>query len=169
MNGASTVVKGELPPTKDEDRRLTTGVIDLTLPPPAEDDGMDVEIVVESVETLIKPISKSMKAYAGVERIGDPHDQDLPIFMSRKARDRAHEAAHSARGRKRWAASCWAISSTTRLGQLFVDVAEVVVADQAKGTYVSINFDHAAWRQVFDRLDRDFRAWSCWAGCTPIW
>lgn len=131
--------------------------IGLTVPEPVTG-GEELEIVVESVEELIKPESKSMEAYSGVESVGQVSERDIPIFIRRDAIEQARRAADvSARADEE--VGGFLVGSVFRdpnTGRLFVEINEVVEADQARGTYVSIDFDYNAWHQVLDRIDNDF-------------
>jgi hypothetical protein len=99
-----------------------------------------------------------MAAYADVEIQGQVSEKCLPIFVRRGAMEQARKAAHvGAKAEEEVGGfllgNVWRDPDTQRL---FVDITEVVEADQARGTYVSIHFDYNAWRQVLDRIDRDF-------------
>jgi hypothetical protein len=124
--------------------------------PPAEPD--DLEIVVDSVEELIKPEPKSMKTYPNLELVGQIGEGQIPIFVRRGARDRSLKAASVSAGTEEEVGGflIGRVYRDPETGQLFVEVAEVVEADQARGTYLSVDFDYNAWRQVLDRIDRDF-------------
>ena len=127
-----------------------------TLPQPAPQE--DIEIVVDSVEELIKPEPRSIKEYANVELVGQKVEGQIPIFARRGAMARALQAASVSAGSEAEVGG-FLIGSVHRdpeTNELFVEVSEVVEADQARGTYLSVDFDYNSWRQVLDRIDRDF-------------
>jgi len=41
--------------------------------------------------------------------------------------------------------------------RLFVEISETVPTDRARGTYVSLEFNYEAWRQVLDRVEGDIQ------------
>lgn len=157
-----------LPEVQDKGE-ISVPVGDTAQPVPAGDTGQpvsepaaakeDLEIVIESVEELIKPESKSMKVYSDAELVWQVSDQDVPIFMRRGAREQAHKSAHvSAKAVEE--VGGFLLGNVFRdpdTERLFVEISQVVEADQAKGTYVSLDFNYSAWRQVLDRIDKEFQ------------
>lgn len=130
-----------------------------SLPTPPAKPEEDLNIVVESVEELIKPELKAMSVYTNTETVGSISDQDLPIFIRRGALALARKAAEHS-GKVDEEVGGFLVGKVFKdpaTEGLFVEVSEVVEADKAKGTYVSLNFSYEAWRQVLDRLDHEFR------------
>ena len=148
------------PPPKSSqpsgDGEITIDVGETIVQPAGGNDA--VEIIIESVEELIKPEGKSMKAYSDIEPVGKVNDEDIPIFMRRGAMQIAHKSAHSSLTAQEEMGG-FLIGNVFRdpdTERLFVEISEVVEADQAKGTYVRLDFTHEAWRQVLDRIDHEF-------------
>ncbi len=125
-------------------------------PAPVEDE--EIEVKVEFVEDLIKPKSKSMTAYADKESVGQISEQDIPIFMKRSAMKQARKSAStSAESLEEVGGFLLGnVFCDSGTGRLFVEISEVVEADEARGTAVTLDFNYSAWRQVIDRIDKDF-------------
>jgi hypothetical protein len=125
-------------------------------PPEKPED--DLNIVIESVEELIKPVPKSMSTYVDKEINGTISDLDLPIFIKRCAMQKAHKAADVSMQVDEEVGGFLVgnVYKDPETDRLFVDISEVVEADKAHGTYVSLNFNYESWRQVLDRIDREF-------------
>jgi hypothetical protein len=124
-----------------------------------EDTDSAIEVEVESVEYLITPTPKSVDSYQDIELIGQKIESgDLPIYFRRGAWKLAHEAANVSKQVDEEVGG-FLIGNAHRdpaTNQLFVEIAGIVVADQAQGTAVSIDFNYSAWRQVIEKLKTEF-------------
>ncbi len=150
------------PPSKADSRDLGEITISEserqpTTPPAKAIDDLDIKI--EQVEELIKPEDKSTKSYSNVETVGVIAEDEIPIFFKRSALAQAHQSAHvSAKAVEEVGGFLLGkVLRDPESTRLFVEISEVVEADQAKGTYVSLDFNYNAWRQVLDRLDRELK------------
>jgi hypothetical protein len=146
------------PPPAAPLREQNVGEITVLPDDAAGEAGEEIEIVVEQVEELVKPTSKSIAAYADKEPIGQVSEHDVPIFMRRSAWKQAHQSANASL-EVREEVGGFLLGNVFRdseTDRLFVEISEAVEADGAKGTGVSLDLDYGAWRQVLDRIDRDF-------------
>ncbi len=130
---------------------------------PAEDTPQagsdDIVIKIESSEELVKPKSKSMRAYTDKEAIGKVVEQDIPIFVKRSAMEHATKSAKiSADVREEIGGFLVGeVFHDPDHNRLFVEISEVIESSEAKGTAVSLDFNYSAWRQVLDRIDQNFK------------
>ena len=142
---------------KVESKEPLTAVSPPTPTPPSAAE--EPEIVIGSVEQLITPEAKSMKSYSDVEAVGQIAEQDIPIFIHRTAMEKTRKSAGvSAKANEE--VGGFFIGSVFRdpeNDRLFVEISETVETDRARGTYVSLEFNYEAWRQVLDRIEGDIR------------
>ncbi|MBK8031254.1 MAG: hypothetical protein IPK17_17540 [Chloroflexi bacterium] len=126
--------------------------------PPAGADSEDIKIEVIDVEDLIKPIEKSMDAYPNLQMCGLIAQDDMPIFFRRGAMAEAHKSAVLSKEVTEEVGGFMLgnVCRDTKNGRMFVEIAEVVPTDKAKGTYVRLDFNYQAWRQVLDKIDAEF-------------
>ncbi len=89
--------------------------------------------------------------------IGTVGDQDLPVLMRAEALEQARRAAHvGAQAEEEIGGFLLGkVHRDPADDRLFVDVSEVVEADKAQGTYVSLHFNYDSWQPVLDRIDRE--------------
>ncbi len=123
-----------------------------------EEEEEEIDIVIGSVEELIKPESKSMQDYSDAEPVGQISEQDVPIFLRRGAREQTMKSA-SASAQAVEEMGGFLLGNVFRdpdTDRLFVEISEAVEADEAQGTAGSLDFDYNVWRQVLDRIDKDF-------------
>jgi len=129
----------------------------LTSRPAATAKADNIEIVIDSVEQLVKPQPKSMKSYTDAEALGKIANDDIPIFIHRTAMKIAEQSAGSS-SRSNEEVGGFLLGSVFRdpdEDRLFVEISEAVETDRARGTYVSLEFNYEAWRQVLDRIENN--------------
>ncbi len=117
-----------------------------------------LEIIVDSVENLVKPQSRSLRDYVDLERVGEATGPAPPILMRRGALEQARRSAAvgACKDEEIGGFLLGNVFQDPDTDQMFVEIGEVAEADQARGTYVSITFDYNSWRQVLDRIGHDF-------------
>ncbi len=118
----------------------------------------DLDIVIESVEELIKPEEKRMASYSNAEERGKVAAADLPIFIRRSAMAVAARSARLSR-EENIEVGGFLVGNVFKdpdNGRMFIEIAEAVATDKAEGTFVQLDFNYDAWRQVIDRIDSDF-------------
>lgn len=123
-----------------------------------EEEEDEIHIIIESQEDLIKPISKSMSDYTDAEICGQINEGQLPIYVRRGCMENVRKACNvSAQVNEE--VGGFLVGNVYRdpdSDQLYVEISEAVEADKARGTYVRLEFNYDAWRQVLDRVDSDF-------------
>lgn len=150
----------KLPALKVKSKETVKKETEIVLPAPQESPvGEDFDIKIDSVEQMVTPQPKSMKSYVDVETVGTIANDDIPIFIQRDAMKVAVQSAGSS-VKSNEEVGGFLLGSVFRDPEddrLFVEINEAVETDRARGTYVSLEFNYDAWRQVLDRIENSIR------------
>jgi hypothetical protein len=133
--------------------------IDVSKLPEPQEGEEDLNIVIESVEELIKPQPGLLADFfKNAEPQGDAAGSPLPIFIRRGALAKTHKAGDVSLESDEEVGGFLVgnIYRDQQTEQLFVEISQIIEAEKAQGTYVSLNFNYHAWRQVLDRIDKEF-------------
>jgi hypothetical protein len=119
-------------PPKPQENAVTVDVLD-----------DDLDIVIGQSEELVKPLTKSMREYTDLEKVGEPNDQDLPVFVRRGAMKiaRASGSRSVKTDQEVGGFLLGKVFHDSETGCLFIEISEVVEANQARGTFGSLEFN----------------------------
>lgn len=136
------------------------------LPPQPQADAVavdvldDLDIVIGESEQLVKPLSKSMQEYTDLEKVGEPDEQDLPVYVRRGAMQIARESGKRSVKTDAEVGGflLGMVFHDSETGRLFIEISEVVEADQARGTFGSLKFDADSMSQlarILENIQKD--------------
>jgi hypothetical protein len=120
------------------------------LPPKLQEDAVavdllddDLDIVIGPSEELVKPLSKSMKEYMDLEKVGAPVEQELPVFVRRGAMKIARESGKRSVKTDQEVGGFLLgnVFHDSETDRLFIEISEVVEANQARGTFGTLEFN----------------------------
>jgi hypothetical protein len=145
----------KLPRVKMKKKEKIEAKPEIVVPAPPASQADDLNIIINSVEQLVTPQPRPMKSYGDVEAVGTIAGDEIPIFVQRTAMKVAERSAGSS-SRSNEEVGGFLLGSVFRDPEddrLFVEINEAVETDRARGTYVSLEFNYEAWRQVLDRIE----------------
>jgi hypothetical protein len=136
-----------------------------TKPPPPEVETLDrqaldkpsVEVTVTNRESLVTPAKRSWRDYEA-RLIGVRQRGDLRILISYHLIDQLEVVARDSL-RQDAEVGGFLIGDVYQDEEdekLFVDISDIVAADQATGSFLELRFNQEAWQQAFEEINRRF-------------